>query len=107
LRHDHLGDLLLLKFGASATNDIIVQHAAAALKVIIDSGELRGGKLLRVKGPASEPVSFGLGIDLGLQVADRYEAVAVYDDRDWQMFEVVWARKGSSYKRGQLIPDER
>jgi CRISPR-associated protein Csx3 len=106
LRRDRLGDLLLLKFGAKATNDIIVQHAVAALEVIIDSGELRGGELLRIKGPSSEPVSFGLGITLGLRVVELYGAIAVYDNQpEMMMFEIVWAREGSTYKRGGTIAE--
>ncbi len=101
IRHDAKGDLLRVKFGAAATNDIIVQQAAAECEAIVKAGGLRGGSVLRIKGPSSVPVAFSLGLALAPIVINLYQAVAVYDDRtDMQKFVIVWIGEGSRYKLG-------
>jgi CRISPR-associated protein Csx3 len=74
------GNILRVGFGNLAQNDQIVQDAAARLNELIESGQLKGGVLLKVNGPASIPVAFVLAH----QREHLLGAIATpYGDGDW------------------------
>jgi len=52
------GDVLKVRFGQPAMGDQVVRDAAARLDEMITLGELAGGKLLKIDGPASVAVSY-------------------------------------------------
>ena len=51
-------DILRVAFGERAQNDQIVKDATAGLEEMYSNGELDGGGLLKVNGPASLPVAW-------------------------------------------------
>ena len=69
--------ILRVDFGAPSHNGQIVKDAAARLDEMTKSGELSGGGLLKVNGPASLPVAMALAHKL----SHRFEAVACYDPK--------------------------
>jgi CRISPR-associated protein Csx3 len=69
------GDVLRVMFGEPAQNDQIVKDAAIRLAEL--AGELVGGRVLKINGPASLPVAFVLAHG----VAHLYGVVAVYDPK--------------------------
>jgi CRISPR-associated protein Csx3 len=74
--HDD-GGLLRVKFGEPAQNDAIARDAAAAVAALLESGQMAGGKVLRVNGPMSLPVAFVVAHGVG----HLYGAVAIYDPK--------------------------
>jgi CRISPR-associated protein Csx3 len=54
------GEVLKIGFGTLAQNDEIVRDAAARLDEMIAAGELKGGPILKVNGPATNPVCYVL-----------------------------------------------
>ena len=71
------GGILRVGFGAPSHNGQIVKDAAARLDDMIKTGELSGGGLLKVNGPASPPVAMALAHKL----AHLFEAVACFDPK--------------------------
>jgi CRISPR-associated protein Csx3 len=71
------GKILRVGFGEPAQNDRIVRDADARLTELLESGQLRGGKLLKVNGPASLPVAFVIAHRL----AHLFSAIAVFDPK--------------------------
>lgn len=71
------GNVLKVGFGEPAQNDQIVKDAAARLAELVDKGELKGGKLLKINGPASLPAAFVLTHG----VSHLYGAIAVWDPK--------------------------
>lgn len=71
------GNVLRIGFGDPAQNDQIVRDVAARLDEMIGCGELKGGELIRINGPASLPVA----VVIGHALAHLYGAVAVYDPK--------------------------
>lgn len=76
LEKDGDADLLRIGFGAEAHNDKIVKDAAKLLEDLI-STELKGGKLLKINGPASLPVA----MHLSHKLSHLYSAIACYDPK--------------------------
>ena len=70
-------DVLKVGFGEPANNDQIVQDAAARLDELIETGQLPGGALLKINGPASVPVSYVIAH----KVTHLYGAIAVFDPK--------------------------
>ncbi|PID64637.1 MAG: CRISPR-associated protein Csx3 [Gammaproteobacteria bacterium] len=70
-------NILKVGFGDPAANNQIIRDAGIRLDKLIQAGELGGGKLLKVNGPASMPVAMLLGHKL----AHLYETVACYDPK--------------------------
>ncbi len=70
-------DVLKVGFGEPANNDRIVQDAAARLDELIETGQLSGGALLKINGPASVPVSYVIAH----KVSHLYGAIAVFDPK--------------------------
>ena len=69
--------ILRVAFGVPSTNDQIVRDAAARLDAMTKAGELSGGGLLKINGPASLPVAMVLGHKL----SHLFEAIACFDPK--------------------------
>jgi CRISPR-associated protein Csx3 len=91
------GDVLRVKFGEAAQNDAICRDAAARLEELVSSGELAGGPVIKINGPASLPVA----VVIAHAVGHLYEAVAVFDPKLGKY--VVATSHGSPLKVGDLI----
>ena len=76
-RIEREGDILRVTFGERAQNDQIVKDATARLEEMYSNGDLDGGGLLKVNGPASLPVAMVLAHKL----AHLFAAVACYDPK--------------------------
>ncbi|GAB1537929.1 hypothetical protein NUACC21_05840 [Scytonema sp. NUACC21] len=70
-------DVLRIKFGTPANGDQIVRDAAARLDEMVESGELKGGRLLKIDGPASLPVCYLIAH----KVSHLYSAIAIFDPK--------------------------
>ncbi|WP_243147104.1 CRISPR-associated protein Csx3 [Scytonema sp. UIC 10036] len=90
-------EILRVNFGEAAQNDRIVQDTNARLEEMIDSGELIGGPLLKVNGPASIPVAFAIAH----KVAHLYGAVGCFDPKLGKY--VICITHNPAYKLGDLI----
>ncbi len=90
-------DILQVSFGEPAENSQIVQDAAARLQEMANSGELTGGKLIKVNGPTSIPVAFVLAHKL----AHIYGAVGCFDPKLGKY--VICVTHNPDYKLGDLI----
>lgn len=93
------GNILRVGFGEPAQNDRIVQDAYRRLEEMIKTGELPGGKLIKINGPASLPVAAVLIHAL----SHRYETVAIYDPKLGKY--VVAITHGNKYL-GQLVDED-
>lgn len=91
------GDVLRVGFGSPAQNDQIVRDAKARLDEMVKSGELAGGKVVKINGPASLPVA----IAISHAVAHLYEVVACFDPKLGKY--VVAVSHGSDNTPGDLI----
>jgi CRISPR-associated protein Csx3 len=91
------GDVLKIGFGEPAQNDQIVCDAAARLEQMSQSGELSGGPLLKINGPASLPVACVLAHKVG----HLYGAVGVFDPKLGKY--VIAITHNPMYKVGDLI----
>jgi CRISPR-associated protein Csx3 len=91
------GELLNIGFAEPAQNDQIVRDAAARLDEMAESGELKGGQLLKINGPASLPVA----CVLAHKVAHLFGAVGVFDPKLGKY--VISITHNPTYKLGDLI----
>jgi CRISPR-associated protein Csx3 len=91
------GELLNIGFADPAQNDQIVRDAAARLDEMAESGELKGGQLLKINGPASLPVA----CVLAHKVAHLFGAVGVFDPKLGKY--VISITHNPTYKLGDLI----
>lgn len=91
------GDIMKVGFGDPASNDVIVRDVASILDGMKASGDLVGGPLLKINGPASLPVAFVLA-HAALHI---YGAVAIFDPK-LQKYVVAVAH-GAEYAVGDLI----
>lgn len=89
--------VLRISFGDPSQNDQIVKDADARLKEMIRLGEVSGGKLMKINGPASLPV----GMVLAHGLSHLYQAIACYDPKLSKY--VVAIAHGSEYRVGDLI----
>lgn len=94
---EFLDGVLKVGFAEPAQNDRIVQDAATRLDELVESGELAGGALLKINGPASIPVAFVIAH----KVAHLYGAIAFYDPK--LASYVVCITHNPSHKLGNLI----
>lgn len=92
----------VLKIGfvpnTSADNNVLVLEARERLDEMIASGELAGGEIIRVNGPASLPVAMVVCHKL----AHLYGAVACFDPKLATPYVVAVAH-GGKYAVGDLI----
>jgi len=89
--------IMRVGFGSPAQNDLIVREVVARLGEMVRTGELAGGKLIKINGPASLPVA----VAIAHAVAHLYETVAVFDPKLGQY--VVAVSHGNEHKVGDLI----
>jgi len=89
--------VLRISFGEPAQNDQIVKDAVARLDEMVESGELVGGSLIKINGPASLPVA----VAIAHGVSHLFETVAVFDPKLGKY--VVSVSHGNTYKPGDLI----
>jgi CRISPR-associated protein Csx3 len=71
------GDVLRVGFGDPAQNDVIIRDAVARLAEIEAAGELTGGGMIKVNGPASLPVAVALAHAL----SHKFSAIGVFDPK--------------------------
>lgn len=91
------GNVLRVGFGDPAQNDQIVRDAVVRLDEMVKSGELAGGPLLKINGPASLPVA----VAIAHAIAHLYEVVGVFDPKLGKY--VVAVSHGSDNQPGDLI----
>lgn len=91
------GNILRVGFGDPAQNDQIVRDAKARLDEMVASGELAGGRVIKINGPASLPVAMAIAHAIG----HLYEVVAVFDPKIAKY--VVSVSHGAEYKAGDLL----
>ncbi len=91
------GDILKVGFADPAQNDDIVRTAVEKLNAMAESGELAGGSLIKINGPASLPVA----VAIAHAVAHIYEVVAVFDPKLGKY--VVSVSHTPNFRPGDLI----
>ncbi|NEP63182.1 MAG: CRISPR-associated protein Csx3 [Symploca sp. SIO2G7] len=99
--HIHLqDDVLKIGFNPDrpAKTEHIVKDVIGRLRVMEDNGELIGGPLLKINGPAPLPVCYTLAHHL----LDKYRTIAVFDPKTGAY--VVAIAQSSTYSCGELIP---
>jgi CRISPR-associated protein Csx3 len=69
--------VLKVGFGTPAQNDTIVRDAVTRLNEMIKTGELTGGGLIKINGPASLPVAVAIAHAVG----HLYGVIAVFDPK--------------------------
>ena len=89
------GNILKMSFNPAvqAQNDLLVRDAIAAVKAL----ELKGGKLLKLNGPASLPVAIAIGHEVG----HLYGAIACFDPKLAQY--VVSVTHDPDFDLGDLV----
>jgi CRISPR-associated protein Csx3 len=89
--------ILRIGFGTPAQNDQIVKDVETRLSEMTAGGELTGGEVIRVNGPASLPVAMVLAHKL----CHLYQAVACFDPKLGKY--VVAIAHGDKYAVGDLV----
>jgi CRISPR-associated protein Csx3 len=91
----------VLKVGFNPTepaqNDVIVRDAVARIEEMKATGELAGGAILKINGPASLPVA----VAIAHAVLHIYETVCVFDPKLGKY--VVAVCHSDAYQPGDLI----
>lgn len=91
--------ILKIGFGTPAQNDQIVKDVKERLEKMIAAGELTGGEVLRVNGPASLPVA----MLLAQKLAHLYQGIACFDPKLGKY--VVSISSNDKYAIGDLIEE--
>lgn len=91
------GQILKIGFGSPAQNDQIVRDVVARLAEMDSAGELNGGGVIKLNGPASLPVA----VAIAHAVLHKFSAVGVFDPKLNKY--VVAATHDPSYGIGDLI----
>jgi CRISPR-associated protein Csx3 len=91
------GDTLKIGFGEPAQNDRIVRDVVARLAEMEQAGELNGGGVIKINGPASLPVA----VAIAHAVLHKFTAVGVYDPKMNKY--VIAATHDPAYTVGDLI----
>jgi len=91
------GEVLKIGFGEAAQNDQIVREAVARLEEMSNCGELSGGQLIKINGPASVPVA----CVLVHKVSHLYGAVGVFDRKLGKY--VIALTHNPEYNSGDLV----
>jgi hypothetical protein len=84
-------------FGTPAQNDQIVKDVDMILDIMVKSGDLAGGEIIKINGPATLPVAMVIAHALG----HLYGAVACFDPKLGKY--VVCIAHGGIYQIGDLI----
>lgn len=82
-----------------ATTNRLVQDAIVRLEAMIEQGQLPGGPLLKVNGPAPLPVGFAIAHKL----APHYRTVAAFDPKVNGYIVVI--AQDAAYTCGELIQE--
>ena len=90
-------DTLKIGFGEPAQNDQIVRDVVARLAEMEKAGELNGGGVIKLNGPASLPVA----VAIAHGVSHLFETVAVFDPKLDKY--IVSVTHGTDYSIGDLI----
>ena len=85
--------------GCQAANDQIVKDAVTRLDAMTKAGDLSGGGLLKINGPASLLVAMVLGHKL----SHLFEAIACFDPKLNKYVVVVSHSPNPNYAVGNLI----
>lgn len=91
------GNVLRVGFAEPAQNDQIVRDAVTRLDEMAAAGELAGGRLIKINGPASLPVA----VAIAHAISHLFEVVGVYDPKLGKY--VVSVSHGAEYRPGDLI----
>ena len=91
--------VLRVAFGVPSANDQIVKDAVARLDTMTKAGELSGGGLLKINGPASLPVAMVLGHKL----SHLFEAIACFDPKLNKYVVAISHSPNPDYAVGNLI----
>ncbi len=91
--------VLHVAFGVPSANDQIVKDAVARLDAMTTAGELSGGGLLKINGPASLPVAMVLGHKL----SHLFEAIACFDPKLNKYVVTISHSPNPNYAIGNLI----
>ncbi len=97
LKDQPAGPVMRLAFGKPASNDLIVPEAVDLLEKLAVGGQLDGGPVLRIDGPASMPV---MAVIIH-KVAHLYGAIAIRDPKLGRF--VVSISHHPDYPLGALI----
>ena len=97
IQYNESQSILEIGFGVEATNEKIVVDAHQQMEALVASGQLSGGRLLRINGRASVPVAFTIAHG----VAHLFGAVAVFDPKLGKY--VVAISHDPAYPVGQLV----
>ena len=89
--------ILHIGFGKPSDNDQIVKDTVTRLDEMVKTGELSGGGLLKVNGPASLPVAMVLGHKL----SHLFQAIACFDPKLDKYVVVI--SHSPEYSVGELI----
>ena len=96
------GDVLKVGFGQDANGDQIVKDAAQRLDEMMALGEITGGKLLKVDGPASVAVSYLIAH----KISHLFGAIAIFDPKigrkGYKTF-ITAVSQTPAYKIGEII----
>ena len=91
--------ILWVDFGRPSDNTQIVKDAAARLDVMRKAGELSGGGLLKINGPASLPVAMVLGHKL----SHLFEAIACFDPKMNKYIIAISHSSNPDYAVGNVV----
>ena len=91
--------VLRIAFGVPSSNDQIVKDATARLDEMMKTGELSGGGLLKINGPASLPIA----MVLGHKVSHLFEAVACFDPKLNKYVVVISHSPNPKFAIGSLL----
>ena len=89
--------ILRVDFGSPGRNDQIVKDTVTRLDEMIEAGELSGGGLLKINGPASLPVAMVLGHKL----SHLFETIACFDPKLDKYVVVI--SHGPKFSVGDMI----
>ena len=91
------GEVLKVGFGKPAQNNEIVRDAFARLEEMREKGELAGGELIKINGPASLPVAVVIAHATG----HLYASIGVFDPKLGKY--VIAVSHGEKYRVGDLV----
>ena len=91
--------VLRIAFGVPSSNDQIVKDATARLDEMMKIGELSGGGLLKINGPASLPIA----MVLGHKISHLFEAVACFDPKLNKYVVVISHSPNPKFVVGSLL----
>lgn len=94
---DYIDGILKIGFGEPAQNDQIVKDVEELLSEMIKSGEIAGGEIVKINGPASLPVAMVICHKL----SHLFGAIACFDPKMGKY--VVAVSHNPKYSLGDLI----